>query len=58
MVHLNIKFSKTQLFKIIQSGGILADLLAATPQAMFLTGVTKGTTLAKNAAPELAQKAT
>ena len=46
------------MFKIIQSGGILADLLAATPQAMFLTGVTKGTTLAKNAAPELAQKAT
>ena len=46
------------MFKIIQSGGILADLLAVTPQAMFLTGVTKGTTLAKNAAPELAQKAT
>ena len=61
----NIKFSKTQLSKIIQSGGILADLLEAIPQAMFLTrvgalkkGVEKSVTLAKNAATKLAEKAT
>ena len=35
----NIKFSKTQLSKMIQSGGDLADLLTAIPQAMFPTGV-------------------
>ena len=31
----NIKFSKTQLSKMIQSGGNLADLLTAIPQAML-----------------------
>ena len=35
----NIKFSKTQLSKMIHSGGILADLLEVIPQAMFLTRV-------------------
>ena len=61
----NAKFSKTQLSKIIKSGGILADLLPAIPQAMFLTekevlkkGLKKDITIAKNAAPELAEKAT
>ena len=34
----NIKFSKTQLSKMIQSGGILGELVAAIPQAMFLVG--------------------
>ena len=33
----NIKLSKTHLSKIMQSGGILGDLIAATPQVMFLT---------------------
>ena len=44
---------------MMQLGGILADLLVATPQSMFLPrlesfkkGVKKGVTLAKNAAPE------
>ena len=32
----NIKFSKTQLSKMIQSGGILGELIAAIPRAMFL----------------------
>ena len=61
----NIKFSKTQLFKIIPSGGILSDLLMALPQPMFVTGIEvfkrgikKGITLAKNAAPGLAKRAT
>ena len=48
---------------MIRSEGILADLLAAIPQAMFLTGVEalkrgekKGKKkLAKNAAPELTE---
>ena len=35
----DIKFSKTQLSKMIQSGGILVNSLSAIPQAMFLTGV-------------------
>ena len=35
----NIKFSKTQLSKMMQLGGILADLLAVIPQTMFLTGL-------------------
>ena len=50
---------------MIQSGGILADLLAAIPQAIFLTrvealkrGVKNALTLAKDAAPELVEKAT
>ena len=32
----NIKFSKTQLSKVIQSGGFLPELIAAMPQVMFL----------------------
>ena len=34
----NIKFLKTQLSKTIQSGGILGELIAALPGAMFLAG--------------------
>ena len=34
----NIKFLKTQLSKMIQSGGILGDLLVATPQVILLVG--------------------
>ena len=34
----NIKFSKTHLSKMLQSGGLLGDLLEALPQAMFLAG--------------------
>ena len=34
----NIKFSKTELFKMIQLGEILGDLIAAIPQVMFLAG--------------------
>ena len=34
----NIKFSKTHLSKMIQSGGILGELIAAIPQGMFLAG--------------------
>ena len=34
----NIKFLKTQLSKMIQSGGILGELIAAIPGAMFLAG--------------------
>ena len=34
----NIKFSKTQLFKMTQSGGILGELLVAIPHVMFLVG--------------------
>ena len=56
---------KNSLSKIIQSGGILADLLAFILQVMYLTGAEtlkkggkKGVTLAKNAVPELAEKAT
>ena len=33
----NIKFSKTQLSKMIQSVEILCDLIATIPQLMFLT---------------------
>ena len=61
---VNIKFSKTQLSKMIQSREILTDLLAAILQVMFLIrvealkrGVKKDVTLAQNAAPELAEKA-
>ena len=35
----NIQFSKTQLSKMMQLEGILADLLAVIPQAMFLTAL-------------------
>ena len=35
---LPITFSKTQLSKMIQSGGIVGDLIAAIPQVMFLAG--------------------
>ena len=55
----NIKFSKTQLSKMTQSGGILANLLGAISHTMFLRGletlkggVKKGVTLAKRAAPQ------
>ena len=34
----NIKFYKTQLSKMIQSGGILGELLVAKTHAMFLAG--------------------
>ena len=34
----NIKFPKTQLPKTVQPGGILGEVLAAIPQAMFLAG--------------------
>ena len=34
----NIKFSKTQLFKMIQSGGILGELITGIPQLMYLAG--------------------
>ena len=53
----NMKFSKTQFSKTIQSRGILGDLIAAIPQVMFLTGkevLKKGISLA----PKLAGKAT
>ena len=53
----NVKFSKTQLSKMIQSGGILGDLIAALQQVMYLTGKEvwkKDISLA----PKLAGKAT
>ena len=34
----NKKFSKTELSKMIQLGGILGELIAAIPQVMFLAG--------------------
>ena len=34
----NIKFSKTQLSKMIQSGEILGDLIADIPQLMHIMG--------------------
>ena len=34
----NIKFLKTQFSKMIQSGGILGDLIAGIPQLMYLMG--------------------
>ena len=50
---------------MIQSGGIIANLLVAIPQAIFLAteeslkrGLKKGITLAKKAVPELAEKTT
>ena len=36
---INIKFSKTRLSQMIQSGGILADLIAAISQVVFHTRV-------------------
>ena len=33
----NIKLAKTHLSKMIQSGRIIGDLIAATPQVMILT---------------------
>ena len=56
----NIKFSKTQFSKMIQSGGILGDLLMAIPQVMFLAGkeALKKVSLAPKLAPILAEKAT
>ena len=46
---------------MIQSGGFLGELLVGIPYAMLHAGkeaLKKGITLAKNAAPELAKKAT
>ena len=46
---------------MIQSGGILGELLAAIPQAMFLSGrevLREGISLAPKLAPKLAEKAT
>ena len=57
----NVKFSKTQLSNKIQSGGSLADLIGTVPQLMFhlrARAFRKSITLAKIAAPELAEKAT
>ena len=57
----NIKFSKTQLSKMILSGRILGELLVATPHAIVLAGkeaLKKGTSLASKLAPKLAEKAT
>ena len=34
----NIKFSKTRLSTMIQSGGIIGDLLVGIPTAMLLAG--------------------
>ena len=56
----NIKFSKTQLSKMIQSGEILSELLVAIPQTMFLAGqeaFKKDISLAPKLAPKLAGKA-
>ena len=50
----NIKVSKSQLSKLIQSEGILADLIAAIPQVMFHAGMKAF----EKAAPELAETAT
>ena len=46
---------------MIQSGGIISELIAAIPQAMFLAGrdvLKKGISLARKLAPALAGKAT
>ena len=53
----NIKFSKTQLSKMIQSGGSLGELIAAIPGVMFLAwkeALKKGI----SPTPALARKAT
>ena len=50
----NIKFSKTQLPKMIQSGGILGELLVALPYATIKAGTQE---LIKRA-PELTKQAT
>ena len=34
----NIKFSKTQMSKMIWSQGILGELIAAIPQLLYLAG--------------------
>ena len=34
----NIKFQKTELSKMIQSGGIFGEMLVAVPHGMFLAG--------------------
>ena len=61
----NIKFSKTQLSKMVQLEGLFGDLFYATPAVLFVIGakalergVKKGEILAKKAAPALAEKAT
>ena len=50
----NITFWKTQLSKMIQSGGFLADLFVVIPQVMFQAGVVA----LKKATPKLAEKVT
>ena len=59
---VNIKFLKTQLSKMIQSGGILGESLVAMPHAMFLAGrkrsIKRGISLALKIATKLAEKAT
>ena len=59
----NIKFSKNQFPKMTHSGAVLAGLLEAVPQTMFLTEVKtlkmrvkNGVSSAKINAPELAEK--
>ena len=61
----NIKFSKTQLSKMIHSGGFLGTLLKGLTHAAYLAGikalkrgVKEGATMGNNAAPALAEKAT
>ena len=56
----NIKFLKTHLSKMIQTGRIFGDLIAAITQIMFLTGKEvskKGISLSPKLAPILAGKA-
>ena len=55
----NINFSKPQLPKMIQSGGILGHLLVAIPQVVFLAGkeaLKRGISLASRLTPKLAEK--
>ena len=55
----NVNFSKTLLAKMIQSGGILGELIAGIPQLIYLTGKevpTKRISLAKDATPTSAKK--
>ena len=55
----NIKFLKTHLSKMIQTGRILGDLIAAITQIMFLTGKEvskKGTSLAPKISTNISWK--
>ena len=57
----NIKFSKTQLPKMIQAGRNLCDIIAAIPQVMFLArkeALKQSISLAPELAPAVAGKAT